>query len=76
MVREPYFEISQTPTSSQIEEHFKHIHTKDAHVLASASFAQCDFVITWDKKHFKAFLLASFPIKILTPPEFVEQFCV
>ncbi|GAB4345106.1 MAG: hypothetical protein Kow0099_25100 [Candidatus Abyssubacteria bacterium] len=75
MVREPHFEVSQIPTSSEIEQYFKYIHAKDAHVLASASLAQCDFLITWDRKHFKAPSLASFPIKILTPQEFAEQYC-
>jgi predicted nucleic acid-binding protein len=76
MVHESNVEILPTPASHEIERYLEYINAKDAHVLASASLANCDFVITWDKKHFKTASLASFPIRILTPEEFVKQFCV
>lgn len=74
LIEDQSFEISRTLVPSEINRYFKYIHAKDAHVIASADLAMCDYIVTWDRKHFKTPSLESFPVEILTPEEFVKKF--
>lgn len=68
-------EIVPDPTSREIEAHAQIIHAKDAHVLAAASGAGVDFLLTLDRKHFMArtVLEAGLRFAILTPGDFLHQ---
>ena len=69
------FEIVPDPTSREIEAQARIIHAKDAHVLAAASGAGIDFLLTLDRKHFmtRAVLEAGLSFAILTPGDFLRR---
>lgn len=68
-------EIVPDPTSREIDAQMRIIHAKDAHVLAAASGAGVDFLLTLDRKHFmtRAVLEAGLSFAILTPGEFLRR---
>jgi predicted nucleic acid-binding protein len=68
-------EIVPDPTSREIEAQTRIIHAKDAYVLAAASGAGVDFLLTLDRKHFmtRAVLQAGLSFKILTPGDFLGR---
>jgi predicted nucleic acid-binding protein len=68
-------EIVPDPTSREIEAQTRIIHAKDAHMLAAASGAGVDFLLTLDRKHFmtRAVLEAGFSFAILTPGDFLRR---
>ncbi len=68
-------EVVPDPTSREIEAQTGIIHAKDAHVLAAASRAGVDFLLTLDRKHFmtRAVLEAGLSFVILTPGDFLRR---
>jgi predicted nucleic acid-binding protein len=68
-------ELVPDPPSSEIEAQTRIIHAKDAHVLAAASGAGVDFLLTLDRKHFIARMVleARLSFAILTPGDFLRR---
>jgi predicted nucleic acid-binding protein len=68
-------EIVPDPTSRAIDAQTRIIHAKDAHVIAVASVAGVDFLLTLDRKHFmtRAVLEAGLPFEILTPGDLLHR---
>lgn len=68
--------ILQPPvTLAEKIKYYDIIHQKDAHVLAAALQGNCDYLITLDRKHFMTTKIqqTNFPIKILTPGDFLKS---
>lgn len=67
--------IQPTPTLAERIKYHDIIHQKDAHVLAAAPQGNCDYLITFDRKHFMTDKIqqAKLPIKILTPGDFLKS---
>lgn len=68
-------EIIKPPTKEKLSQYDNVIALKDRHVLASALESRAAFLITLDRKHFKAegIRQANLPITIMTPKEFLES---
>lgn len=66
--------ISKLPQKRNIVKYSKIINMEDAHILASATENNCQFLLTLDKKHFKnpSIEKSVLPLKILTPGEFLN----
>lgn len=69
-------ELVASATTEEVAESERHIHPKDAPILAAAKQRRVQFLVTLDRKHFlqpKVKIFAK-PIEILTPGDFVKKY--
>ncbi len=65
--------IIPLPSAKDVRRFSGHISDKDVPVLASAITSNADFLVTGDKKDFaKLKEKGSYPLKILSPSEFLD----
>lgn len=68
-----FSKIFSPPTLKQIKFYSKSITDEDdAHVLASAKAAKCQYLVSLDKKHILSLKSKKFPFKIVSPGEIIK----
>ncbi len=66
--------IIPIPGPEEIRNFSGQIADKDTPVLVSAIQSKADFLVTGDKKHFEKLKVpGNYPLKIITPSEFLER---
>lgn len=70
------WDLVPTPADDAIQAYARWIASKDAHVLAAALAAPCEFLLTLDRRDFltSAVQQAGLPITILTPGDFIQHY--
>lgn len=67
--------LVKDPSRTAVERAARVIHRKDAPILAAASDADVDYLITWDTRHFRNERVKRFGrFKVVTPGEFLLDF--
>ena len=73
------WKLLSVPPGQTLHKYAALIHPDDDHVLASAVEGHSDFLLTLDRKHVlpvaDAVQEAKLPIHILTPSDFIRQYC-
>ena len=72
------WEILPVPQEEELQKYASFTDPKDLHVLAAAVEGGSEFLLTLDRKHIlaadKAVQEANFPIRILRPGDFIQQY--
>jgi hypothetical protein len=69
------WEFVTTPSDEVLRIYEHVIHSKDAHVLAAALDARCEFLLTLDHDFFTSTVSnANLPITLLSPGAFIQRF--
>ncbi|MDP2815520.1 MAG: PIN domain-containing protein [Rectinemataceae bacterium] len=74
-IRAGLIEIVPTPEGAAITQWETLTHAKDCHVLAGATMAKVDCLVTLDRKHLLTVKVkGNFPIPVKTPTDFLDAF--